>query len=374
VQYRPARITPKPVVQGPQTAIVVGKSGEEIWTDELGRVKLQFHWDRYGQADENSSCWVRVAQVWAGNKWGGMLIPRLGQEVIVEFLEGDPDRPIVTGRVYNGDAKPPYDLPNEATKSTLKSNSSKDGGGFNELRFEDKKGDEQVFIHGEKDMDVRAKNDSKEFIGRDRHLIVKRNKLDRIDGNHHHGVGGDELIKVTGNQGSAITGDRMVNVTGDDNLSVTGNHKQQTTGDVSVQTSQNLYEKAGMNHGLEAGMNIHLKGGMNVVIEAGMSITLKAGGGFVVVGPAGVAISGTPVLINSGGAAGSGSGCSPVAPDAPDAVKYPLEADDGTPGQSDEAAEADAPPEPTQFSPSAQKMMDAAANGDAFCDSGDGGG
>src|SRR5690606_4252061 len=137
----PERITPRPVVQGPQTAIVVGKSGEEIWTDEFGRVKVQFHWDRYGKSDENSSCWVRVAQVWAGGKWGGMHIPRMGQEVIVEFLEGDPDRPIITGRVYNADNMPPYALPDDKTQSGLKSRSSKGASSdnFNEIRFEDKK-------------------------------------------------------------------------------------------------------------------------------------------------------------------------------------------------------------------------------------------
>jgi type VI secretion system secreted protein VgrG len=142
-------------VQGPQTAVVVGKVGEEIYTDEYGRVKLQFHWDRYGGSDENSSCWVRVAQVWAGKNWGAMHIPRIGQEVVVDFLEGDPDRPIVTGRVYNADQLPPYTLPANMTQSGIKSRSSKGGSGenFNEIRFEDKKGDEQVYIHAEKNQD-----------------------------------------------------------------------------------------------------------------------------------------------------------------------------------------------------------------------------
>ena len=148
--YRPLQHTPKPKVQGPQTAIIVGPAGEEIYTDEYGRVKLQFHWDRYGQADENASCWIRVSQLWAGKGWGGMTIPRIGQEVIVEFLEGDPDHPIVTGRVYNGDHRTPYKLPQFATRSGIKSQSSKGGGGFNEIRFEDKKGEEQVFLHAER--------------------------------------------------------------------------------------------------------------------------------------------------------------------------------------------------------------------------------
>lgn len=152
--YRAPCVTPKPVVQGPQTAMVVGKAGEEIWTDQYGRVKVKFHWDRLSSGDEKSSCWIRVAQIWAGKNWGGMFIPRIGQEVIVDFLEGDPDRPIITGRVYNGDAMPPYGLPDHATRSTVKSNSSKGGGGYNEIRFEDKKGQEEFFAHAQKDMNV----------------------------------------------------------------------------------------------------------------------------------------------------------------------------------------------------------------------------
>ncbi len=142
--FRPARITPKPVVQGPQTAIVVGPSGSEIYTDKYSRVKVHFHWDRYGKYDEKASCWIRVAQLWAGAKWGAIHIPRIGQEVIVDFLEGDPDQPIITGRVYNNDNMPPYDLPDNATQSGIKSRSSKGGSptNINELRFEDKKGEE----------------------------------------------------------------------------------------------------------------------------------------------------------------------------------------------------------------------------------------
>ena len=143
---------------GPQTAIVVGKAGEEILTDEFGRIKVQFHWDRYSPANEKSPCWVRVSQLWAGKNWGAVFLPRIGQEVIVEFLDGNPDRPIVTGAVYNGESKPPYPLPDNATMSTIKSNSSKGGQGFNEFRFEDKKGSEQVFLHAEKDQDIRVKD------------------------------------------------------------------------------------------------------------------------------------------------------------------------------------------------------------------------
>jgi type VI secretion system secreted protein VgrG len=281
--FRPARMTPKPVVQGPQTAVVVGKSGEEIWVDKYGRVKVQFHWDREGKWDENSSCWVRVAQNWAGKRWGAIFIPRIGQEVIIDFLEGDPDQPIITGRVYNAEEMPPYTLPDEQTKSTIKTNSSKGGSGFNEIRFEDKKGSEQIFIHGEKDVDIRIKNDEKEWIGNDRHVIVQNDHMEKIANN------------------------------------------------MSIQIGNNLDEKSGMKFAHEAGMEIHLKAGMKVIIEA-TQVSLKGAGGFVDVGPAGVTIQGTMVLINSGGAAGVGSGASP---------KDPKEADDDKAGSVDQVPKRD---------------------------------
>jgi len=323
--YRPPRNTPKSRVQGPQTAIVVGKSGEEIWTDQYGRVKIQFHWDRYGKSDEHSSCWVRVAQLWASKNWGAMAVPRIGQEVIVDFLEGDPDRPIITGRVYNGVNKPPYGLPGNATVTTLKSNSSKGGGGFNEIRLEDKKGSEQLFMHAEKDQDVRVKNDVFEWIGNGRHLIVKTDQLEQVEGDQH--------------------------------LTVQGDRNEKVTGSVSLDTGMDLQQKVGMNHAVDAGMEIHLKGGMNVVIEAGMSITLKAGSGFVVVGPTGVTISGTPVLVNSGGAMGSGSGCSPDVP------KLPREADKAKPGGI-----ADVDVSGPFQNPQARTLANAAGNGIPFCE------
>jgi type VI secretion system secreted protein VgrG len=159
--YRPSRRIPKPIVHGPQTAIVVGKSGEEIWTDKYGRVKLQFHWDREGESDENSSCWVRVSQAWAGNNWGSIHIPRIDQEVVVSFLEGDPDRPLVTGRVYNEDQMPPLALPDNQTQSGIISRSTKSGTGdhFNQLWFEDKKGEEHIHFHAERHMEVKVGSD-----------------------------------------------------------------------------------------------------------------------------------------------------------------------------------------------------------------------
>jgi len=155
-RFRSARKTPKPMVQGPQTAIVVGPAGEEIHTDKYGRVIVQFHWDRYGKKDQNSSCWVRVSQAWAGAKWGGIHTPRIGQEVIVSFMEGDPDQPIITGRVYNFDCMPPYALEANKTQSGIKSRSTKGGGpdNFNEIRMEDKLGEEELYIQAEKNENI----------------------------------------------------------------------------------------------------------------------------------------------------------------------------------------------------------------------------
>jgi type VI secretion system secreted protein VgrG len=315
VPFRPARHTPKPAVQGPQTAVVVGKSGEEIWVDKYGRVKVQFFWDREGKKDENSSCWVRVSQPWAGKNWGAVWIPRIGQEVIIDFLEGDPDQPIITGRVYNAEQMPPYTLPDNQTRSTFMSRSSKGGGSanYNEIRFEDKKGSEQIFVNAEYDMDHRVEHDSREFVGNDRHLIIKANQNEKVEG--------DRNEQVTGGHNEKIGGDLSLNVTGDS--------KEKIGGSMSINIGQSLNEKTGMNFEHEAGQEIYLKAGMDVVIEAGMQLTIKAAGGFINIGPAGVAISGTLVLINSGGAAGSGSGASPQDPKDP---KDPDIADDGTKG------------------------------------------
>jgi type VI secretion system secreted protein VgrG len=330
VAYRSRRVTPKPWIRGPQTAIVVGPKGEEIYPDKYGRVKVQFHWDRRSKADENSSCWMRVAQIWAGKEWGGIYIPRVGQEVVVEFLEGDPDRPIITGRVYNGQAMPPYGLPGNKTVSTVKSNSSKGGGGCNEIRFEDKKGKEQLLIHAQQNEDICVKNDAKELIGRDRHLIVKRDQFEQVDRDKH--------------------------------LTVKGDHNQKVDGTVSLTAGMDFQHKVGMKQALEAGLEIHLKAGMKVIIEGGLQVTLKGPGGFVDIGPAGVTIQGTLVNINSGGAAGSGSGCSPGS------AKPPKEAACAEPGETLEPPKAPKPPKPFQYSAQATVLKQAAKDGTPFCE------
>ena len=271
--FRTQRTTPKPMVSGPQTAIVVGPSDEEIYTDKYGRVKVKFHWDRYSKADENSSCWIRVAQVWAGKNWGAIYTPRIGQEIIVEFLEGDPDKPIITGRVYNDQAKPPYDLPGNKTMSTLKSNSSKGGEGFNEIRFEDKKGEEQIYIHGEKNLDIRVKNDRFETIEHDRHLVVENEKFEQVkshrnefvEQNHLEEIGGDRNLKVKGKEAKEVGKSLSLTVKGDVIEVFKGKHSEQTTKD--------YYLKA-----------------QNIVIEATQNITLSVGGSHISIETTGIEI------------------------------------------------------------------------------------
>jgi type VI secretion system secreted protein VgrG len=325
--YCPPWKTPKPIIHGSQTATVVGSSGEEIFTDKYGRVKVQFHWDRYGSNDADSSCWVRVAQIWASNGWGSMFIPRIGMEVIVQFEEGNPDRPIITGCVYNPETMPAYTLPDEKTKSGIKSNSSKGGDGFNEFRFEDKKGEEQIFVHGEKDLDIRIKNDAKEIIKNDRHLIVENNQHESVTRDKHLKVGGDKNEEVTGT--------------------------------VSLDT-QNIQNKVGQNYALDATSEVHIKGGMNTVVESDTSLTLKVGGNFINISSAGIAIKGSMVMINSGGMAGSGSGSSPNAPEDP------TEADDAVAGSAVSARTNPPPPPPKDFTPLAAALSNASQNGTPF--------
>ncbi len=355
--FRPERITPRPLIRGPQTAIVVGPSGEEIHTDEFGRVKCQFHWDRYSQADDTSSCWIRVSQGWAGKKWGMMFLPRVGQEVIVEFLEGNPDDPIITGRVYNGDNMPPYDLPAEKTKSTIKSLSSKGGGGFNEIRFEDLKDSEQIFIHAQKDQDIRVLNDLKEWVGNDSHRIVKKSHFEQIEGDTH-------LIVKEGESGK---GNRLELVEGDQHLEIKRNSNAKIGESLSLDVTDDIDAKAGQNYALEASSgDIHLKAGTNVVIEAGTQITLKVGGNFITISSSGVDVKGTMINLNSGGSAGSGKGSSPDAPTAP---TEPLEADEDAPGEITEVSAAPITKDPSELtSIQAKTMTRAAETGSAFCE------
>lgn len=327
--FRPQRITPKPIVQGPQTAIVVGPKGDEIHTDQYGRVKVQFHWDRYGKSDENSSCWVRVSQLWAGKGWGGMALPRIGQEVIVGFLEGDPDWPIITGRVYNADQPPPYSLPDQQTITTIISRSTPNGtkDNYNELRFDDRKGDEHVWMQAEKDYYYLIKNDSLGWVKNEYHLKIDQGRFEE--------TGGDRQDKSK------------------------GDYNAEVTGDYSLKVGQNHQHKVGQGYNIDSGTAVHLKAGTTLVIEAGVSISLKASGSFVNIGPSGVDISGPMVKINSGGSAGSGAGTSTKSPEAVREVKDLFSGD-----KSDIVVKS--PPSPTKYSAPAAAFKDAADSGAPF--------
>ena len=282
VSYRPPRVTPWPVVRGAQIAQVTGPAGEEIYPDEYGRVKVKFPWDREGKHDENSSCWIRVSQGLAGGSYGMMFLPRVGQEVVVDFLEGNPDEPLIVGRVYNADHMPPYTLPDEKTKSVIKTRSSTGGGGANEIRFEDLKDKEQILVYAQKDFHVRANNDRVENVGHDRHLTVKEQKFELVKKNKHNEVKLDFNEKVGGKMSLAVTGD--------------------------------LGEKIGGNHGEEVEKNYALKANSKIVVES-PEITLKSGGNFVKIDSSGVTILGTKVNINSGGSAGTASVAAPSKPE-----------------------------------------------------------
>ncbi|RWL00216.1 MAG: type VI secretion system tip protein VgrG [Mesorhizobium sp.] len=238
--YRPPRVTTRPIMRGPQTATVVGPSGEEIFTDKYARVKVQFHWDRLGKKDQNSSCFVRVSQTWAGSGWGFIQIPRIGQEVIVDFIEGDPDLPIITGRVYNASQMPPYGLPGNATQSGWKSDSSKGGGGYNELMFEDKAGSELVNFQAQKDHNLLIKND--------RTKLVQHDQSDRIDHDAKHSVG-HNLDEDVGNNKTVKVGVDQTTDIGNNDTETVGVNRSLTVGsNETIGIGANSTETIGANH------------------------------------------------------------------------------------------------------------------------------
>ncbi len=235
IAYRPLRTTRQQVMRGPQTATVVGPSGQEIFTDKYARVKVQFHWDRLGKKDQNTSCFVRVSSAWAGSGWGFIQIPRIGQEVIVDFIEGDPDKPIITGRVYNASQMPPYALPGNATQSGWKSNSSLGGGGFNELRFEDKKGSEEVYFQAEKDHNELVKNDEGRLIQHDMQERVDNNSNQSIGVNRTEDVGNDKTTQV-GHNRTVTIGDNDTESVGIDRSLTVGSNETISIGSNSTET------------------------------------------------------------------------------------------------------------------------------------------
>lgn len=259
--FHPPLTTPRPVIAGTQTATVVGKAGEEIWTDQYGRVVVQFHWDQLGTNDEKSSCWVRVAQGWAGNLWGSIFIPRIGQEVVVSFLEGNPDRPLITGCVYNAQQVVPYTLPADQTKTTIKTNSSTGGSGFNEIRFEDKAGSEELFIQAQKDMNVNILN------------------------NEALTIAGTRTLSVTGNETHTNKGDYTSTVSGNYKLTISGNLTIEASGSVSIKSGTDftntagtsLTNKSGTDMMNDAGTTLTNKGAASQTVDGGGMLTVKGG-------------------------------------------------------------------------------------------------
>ncbi|MEI7308597.1 type VI secretion system tip protein VgrG [Pectobacterium carotovorum] len=280
----------KPMVDGPQIATVVGPTGEEIYCDQYGRVKLQFPWDRYGASNDQSSCWVRVSQGWAGGQYGMIAIPRIGHEVIVSFLEGDPDQPIVTGRTFHATNRPPYDLPAHKTRTVLRTETHQ-GEGFNELRFEDQAGQEEIYIHGQKNLNAVIENDVVWHIKHDAHTDIDNERVIRIKANDH--------------------------------LTVENEKRDHIKGEHSLTVDASMHQKLGQALLVEAGEEVHVKAGVKIVLEAGAELTLKVGGSFIKIDPSGVSVVGAAININSGGSAGNGSGWAGQIPILPGRVAVP---------------------------------------------------
>ncbi|MCQ4311335.1 type VI secretion system tip protein VgrG [Pseudomonas stutzeri] len=282
VPFRPALNHPKPRILGSQSAVVTGPAGEEIHCDEYGRVKVQFFWDRDGQANDKTSCWLRVSSNWSGDRYGGIAIPRVGMEVLITFLEGDPDQPLITGCLYHKGNAVPYDLPANKTRSVFKTLSTPGGSGYNELRIEDRKGAEQIYLHAQRDWDENIEHDQKIRVGHERHDTVEANSYSEFRAEEHRTTHGDRRSEVKAN----------------DHLTV-GN---------------NQHVRVGTGQFIEAGQEIHLSSGLKVVLEAGSELTFKAAGSFIKLDAGGITMVGPVIKMNSGGSPGKGSGAAPVLP------------------------------------------------------------
>jgi type VI secretion system secreted protein VgrG len=295
VAYRSPRGTPKPAVVGVQSGVVVGPAEQEIHTDEHGRVRVQFPWDRHGRANEQSSCWLRVAQGWSGAGYGIFALPRVGQEVLVAFLAGDPDQPVVVGRLSNALNPLPVKLPAEKTQSVWRSSSSPGGGGFNEIRFEDRGGAERLSVRAERDM--------KMLVGLDQDLAVRRNRVKAVGGDESSRTGGRAIAYVGRDAHMTVEEELRERIGGKHSVTVEGDRHEQVAGALLVET----------------GGAIHLKAGSAVVLEAG-DITLRGAGGFVRIDGSGVTLDGGAVKILQGGAPGGAPAASPELPDLPSGV------------------------------------------------------
>src|SRR5437016_13530775 len=327
-QFRPARTTPKPHVTGPQTAVVVGPAGDEIYTDKYGRAKVQFPWDRYGKKNENSSCWMRVSHPWAGKNWGMIAIPRIGQEVIVDFLEGDPDEPIITGRVYNAEQMPPYALPANMTQTGTKTRSTKGGdpSNFNEIRFEDKKGSEQLFIHAEKNQDIEVEQDETHWVGHDRDKTidhdetthVKHDRTESVDNNEtitigvnrtesvgkneSISIGKDRTESVGNNESVAVSKDQALSVGKNQTLSVGGTRNADVGKDESITVAKDQTVTISGNRTVSVDKDDKLSVGKKLHIDAGDEIVLQTGSASIVLKNDGtITIKGNDITLDGSG-------------------------------------------------------------------------
>jgi type VI secretion system secreted protein VgrG len=325
IPYRPPLKTPKPVVNGMHTGKVVVNSGEDSFMDKYGRVNVQFWWDRQRKPNTPDNTLLRVAQSWAGKGWGTYFWPRVDDEVLIDFIEGDPDQPIVVGSVYNGVNMPKYDPAGQYTLSGILTRSSKDGGAANanELRFEDLKGKEQIYMNAERDYDLHVEHDWHTLVGNEQHTKITSNQFEEVDGDSHLLVKGKQLHEIDGEADLNVKGDYKESVGQDSSINVGQNLNEKVGMNYSLQVGQNQFNKSGMLYVVDSGQEVHIKGGMNVVIEAGMNVCLSGPGGFVSVGPTGVIIQGTLVMINSGGAAIPGSPGMPQSPQPPTAPTAP---------------------------------------------------
>jgi type VI secretion system secreted protein VgrG len=286
--FHPARLTPKPIIQGAQTAVVTGPKGEEIYTDKYGRIKVQFHWDRKGKKDENTTCFIRVAEPWAGKNWGIIFTPRIGQEVVVNFLEGDPDQPLIIGSVYNGDQMPPYTLPANKTQSGVKTRSSLNGtpANFNEIRFEDKKGQEQLYIHAEKNEDIVVENNKTENVGNNEDIKIGHDRTETVGHDQSITIQNNDKLMVAMNQDITIGINQTENV-GAQRTTTIG-----ATDTLSVGATRTT--TIGGTDSLSVGGAISTTAGGVITITAGAAITISSSAAIAITAPV-ITLNGRPV-------------------------------------------------------------------------------
>jgi type VI secretion system secreted protein VgrG len=300
VPFRPPVQTARPRAVGCETALVVGPSGEEIWTDKYGRIKVQFPWDRDGVKDDKSSTWMRVAQSVAGKGFGALFLPRVGQEVVITYLNGDPERPLVTGCVYNGENATPAELPANQTQTIMRTWSSKQGAAGNELRFEDKKDSEQLYMHAQKDMLTEIENALTTTVkkGAEIHTLQEGDRtVDVQKGKETHNVKGTREVTVTGDETHTNSAKFTHKVTGDYALTIDGKLTITVTGDISIKSSAAVTEESGTTYGITAGTALTAKSGTTLTNQSGTDLTNKAG--MKMVNQAAVQMDNKAPIINS---------------------------------------------------------------------------